>query len=166
MLEGILQIKHSNVLGDGQIDRVAEFLVRAGIAISSIYLDDVAHAVEVGRAYINQVTRRQPYQCGFFAAFFGDYPVGFVSYLIVPVQVRHTLGYEAALGGDLHVALEHRREGIGTRLIAGVEDYFRQLGIHRYVFLVAPGESAKLFWRNILSSRPCSATWTAPLMNL
>ncbi|MGA8542729.1 MAG: GNAT family N-acetyltransferase [Thermoplasmata archaeon] len=66
-------------------------------------------------------------ECAVFVAESGDEAVGFT--LLYPMFTSVTLGPTWVLN-DLYVLPDHRREGVGTRLLARAKEFGRETGAH------------------------------------
>jgi predicted nucleotidyltransferase/GNAT superfamily N-acetyltransferase len=144
-VQGSVKILHSHALTQAQLIALAEFLVRERIAISTKYVDDNKHAVEVGMAYIDRLKgENTPVNKGFFVAFNKTEPVGIVLYSIDQIY-----------GGIMHAALEdlyvkpsNANNHIGTRLFEAVKDYTRSSGANDCTIIIANTKKAQDFWKN------------------
>lgn len=142
-----LRIIHSTHLTEGQVDMLAEFLVRENIAISTKYIDDQRHAIEVGREYIDKITeRKEAQENGFLVAFRNGEVAGFISYSIYHSKIAE---YDATLN-DMYITPQYRDSGIGTSLVKEAIDYLRSQDAKSYCITVAPEKYAQDFWGRMI----------------
>ncbi len=145
-----IKIYNSAVLTDEERDEVARFVVQEGQAISTIYPDDEAHALEVGRAYLDKLTgKSEGGESGYFVVFRGGKPVGIASYAILPEWLAADTEYDSTID-DLYVAENARHQGIAVALVRQAEMYLRKKNVKNYYVIVGQGTLSQDFWKKFI----------------
>jgi GNAT superfamily N-acetyltransferase/anti-sigma regulatory factor (Ser/Thr protein kinase) len=131
-------------------DRLARFVIREGLDISTTYIGEDERGIELGRAYLDRLTRKnESGESGYFVAFKGGDPVGIVSYAVLPGWLAAEREYESTID-DLYVTGSVRNQGIAADLVRQAETHLRKKNVKNYYVVVGQGAPSQDFWKKFI----------------